>query len=81
MNEGEPVHFCTTDFLSCLFGSERAPLPGQGAAFFLSCLFGSERLLTIAIQLKAFLSCVFGSERIVGGSFGSGTVSELPIRQ
>jgi len=53
----------TTDFLSCLFGSEPRFSVRGAAGPFLSCLFGSEHRGLRGIHWSQFLSCLFGSER------------------
>ena len=53
----------TPRFLSCLFGSERAPLVRVAVVEFLSCLFGSEQIEARLHRAGCFLSCLFGSER------------------
>ncbi|EFL9659841.1 hypothetical protein EO41_004144 [Escherichia coli] len=49
-------------FLSCLYGSELAPLASCSLLYFLSCLYGSEQDGGHGVALHAFLSCLYGSE-------------------
>lgn len=50
-------------FLSCLYGSQRFPLPKAGTHKFLSCLYGSQHQRQMHHRPHTFLSCLYGSQQ------------------
>ena len=71
----------SSEFLSCLCGSERRVASDAHRLQFLSCLCGSELFDFCGILNMSFLSCLCGSEPL-GVSRGTyADFSELPMRQ
>lgn len=52
-------------FLSCLYGSQRFPLPKAGTHKFLSCLYGSQHQRQMHHRPHTFLSCLYGSQQML----------------